>query len=262
MTDKKERLYRHELSSGIESRKQIEAFITAHPGLHTREISRRMNIPLSTIRYHMIRLERERAVLVKNSGKYTRYYPPPEHMAKDDWERKIKKVTKLDPGGRNSFPPPILEAIVALDQIKSVHGHTPFETHGFEGFRFINTFPPGTEKWDKDYEYRIFLKDSLLQEETSFHKERILDENGWMSLEAYAIENIGIKEDIVYKGNLFRHSYLGCSKRMGCIKKEGNGSMQIDNTCRQKCQDIAIEETDFFTKEEAGHFRKTSGLMV
>jgi len=168
----------------------------------------------------------------------------------------------LDPGTRKIWDKPsIQEAMHALDQIKVVHGHSPMETHGFAGFRFINEFPPGTDKWDKDWEYRLFLKDALLREETTFYPERILDEQGWMALEAYAIEDTGVNEDIVYKGNLFRKMYLGCSKREGCIKRK-NGPIEINNDCRQKCQNEAVKETGFFTKDEIEHVRKARRTMV
>jgi len=183
-------------------------------------------------------------------------------MAKDDWERKIKKVTKLDPGRRSFYSRPLIEAMFALDQMKAVHGKSPFTTHGISGIRLAELFPPGTHEWNKDYEYRIFVKDSLLREETAFEGRPKLDDRGWLSLEAYAIENTGIKEDIVYKGNLFRHSYQGCSERLGCITKHKDGSMDIDNECRQKCQNLASEESDFFTKDELNHIRKASGNLV
>ena len=116
--------------------------------------------------------------------------------SKDEWERKIKKVTKLDPGTRIKWnTPPVKEAMYALNQMKVVHGHTPLETHGRAGIRFINTFPPGTDKWNKNYEYRLFLKDAILREETTLYPERVLDDHGWMSVEAYAIDDTGVDED-------------------------------------------------------------------
>lgn len=188
---------------------------------------------------------------------------------KDEWEQNINRFIKSDSRKRFQYlTPPVQEAMHALDQIKAVHGHSPMETHGLVGIRFISTFPPGMEKWDKNYEYRIWLKNSLLHEETSFHPEKKMGEHEWMAVEAYALEDIKIKEDIVYKGNLFRKSYTGCSERMGCIKRDSEPedhsghSMNINNACRQKCQDEAAKETSFFTKAEVEHFRKADETMV
>ena len=178
-------------------------------------------------------------------------------MSRDDWERKVKKVTKLDPKTRvKCLTPPVREAMGALDQMKQVHGLTPYETHGLAGVKF------GIEKWDKDFEYRIFVKDALLREETTFYPERILNDHDWMAVEAYAVDNIGVKSDIVYNGNLFRKNYLGCSRKNKCITRHSDGSIDIDNSCRQKCQDEASEIASFFTTKELKEYRKKTDKMV
>ena len=185
-------------------------------------------------------------------------------MTREDWEEKVEKATKIGMlrRGDPKLTRPMVEAMFALDQIKAFHGHSPFETHGVVGMKFLETFPPKKDKWDKDYEYKIFLKDAILQEETSYLPEdRKLDEYGWLSLEAYALDDTGIDEDIVYKGHIFREEYVGCSQRLGCVKRE-NGVFNIDNICRQKCQDEASDKSSFFKKEELKHIRKTTGLMV
>jgi hypothetical protein len=82
-----------------------------------------------------------------------------------------------------------------------------------------------------------------------------------MSLESYALDDTGIDEDIVYKGHIFRNEYQGCSQRLGCVKRK-DGVFDIDNICRQQCQNEAAEKSSFFKKKELEHIRKTTGVMV
>lgn len=46
-----------------------------YPGLHLREISRKLNIPKTTLNYHLKYLEKENFLLAKSDNRYTRYYP-------------------------------------------------------------------------------------------------------------------------------------------------------------------------------------------
>lgn len=192
-------------------------------------------------------------------------------QSKKEWEQNINRFITSDSQMRfKHLTRGVKDAMHALDQINAVDGKTPFETHPqlglLAGAVIEKRFGVG-DRWDKQYEYRIFLKDSLLQEDTCPNPEMIMTEDEWMAVEAYAIEDIGIKEDIVYKGNLFRKEYLGCSRRMGCVKIEravdGSGSsMDIDNVCRAKCQDEAAAKTSFFTKAEVERFRKVKDAFV
>lgn len=59
----------------LEIRRQIFNFILKYPGLHLREISRKLNIPKTTLNYHLKYLEKENFLLAKSDNRYTRYYP-------------------------------------------------------------------------------------------------------------------------------------------------------------------------------------------
>lgn len=59
----------------IESRKKIYELISNAPGLHMREIHKRLNIPLGTVEYHLMYLEDNDLVIAKEEGRYKRYYP-------------------------------------------------------------------------------------------------------------------------------------------------------------------------------------------
>jgi len=189
-------------------------------------------------------------------------------QSKDEWERNINRLIKSDSRTRfKNLSPPVRDAMHALDQIKAVDGKTPFETHpqlGMLAGAIISKRYGVEGKWDKKWEYKIFLKDSLLHEEATFHQDLRMSEQEWMAVETYAVEEIGIKRDIVYKGNLFRKEYVGCSISRNCIKwdKPPYSSFTIDNDCRAKCQDESAEKTGFFTKEEVKRFREINETMV
>lgn len=55
-------------------RKKIYEEIRDSPGLHLREIDRKLDIPLGTIRYHLRVLEKRGLVIAREEGKYKRYY--------------------------------------------------------------------------------------------------------------------------------------------------------------------------------------------
>jgi len=58
----------------LDVRRKIYTFIRKSPGLHLREISRLLNIPLSTLDYHLYYLKQRGLILDRQDGRYTRYY--------------------------------------------------------------------------------------------------------------------------------------------------------------------------------------------
>jgi DNA-binding transcriptional ArsR family regulator len=58
----------------LEARRSIYNFILNFPGLHIREISRRLKVPFTTLQYHLRYLEKRELVRAREDGKYTRYY--------------------------------------------------------------------------------------------------------------------------------------------------------------------------------------------
>lgn len=70
----------------LETRRQIFSFILKYPGLHLRELSRRLEMPFSTLRHHLTYLEKRDFIIRKSSGRYYRFY------AKDEIGRKEKKI--------------------------------------------------------------------------------------------------------------------------------------------------------------------------
>jgi predicted transcriptional regulator len=58
----------------LETRRTIYQFILKFPGVHLREISRKLNIPLSSINYHIHCLKKQDVLIAKPNGRYVRYY--------------------------------------------------------------------------------------------------------------------------------------------------------------------------------------------
>jgi predicted transcriptional regulator len=56
------------------SRERILALVVAQPGLHLRELPRRLGLSLRSVRYHLEALEEERLVVPHRSGRYERWF--------------------------------------------------------------------------------------------------------------------------------------------------------------------------------------------
>ena len=63
-------------------RKKIYGLIKKNPGLHFREIHRRLNIPSSSLEHHLSYMVRNRVIYSKKDGGYTRYFCEP--LSKDE----------------------------------------------------------------------------------------------------------------------------------------------------------------------------------
>ena len=58
----------------FETRRKIFNFIKKNPGLHLRNLSRKSNIPYSTLKYHLHNLEKNDLIISKGQNGYQRYY--------------------------------------------------------------------------------------------------------------------------------------------------------------------------------------------
>jgi predicted transcriptional regulator len=59
----------------LEARAKVFEIISQAPGLHLREIQKRLKIPLGTVEYHLKYFEDNDIVIVREEGGYKRYYP-------------------------------------------------------------------------------------------------------------------------------------------------------------------------------------------
>ena len=58
----------------LSARRNIYQFILKSPGLHLRELSRRLHMPLTTVKYHLHVLQKRELIKEKTEGRYHRYY--------------------------------------------------------------------------------------------------------------------------------------------------------------------------------------------
>ena len=59
----------------LESRRRIFELLTEYPGLHLRELERRLGMDVRGLRYHLEYLEARGALTTLREGGYLRYYP-------------------------------------------------------------------------------------------------------------------------------------------------------------------------------------------
>ena len=62
----------------LQRRRELYEYISQNPGLHMRDISRKMNVPFTSLKYHLNYLEKNGLVISREDGRYTRYYIPLE----------------------------------------------------------------------------------------------------------------------------------------------------------------------------------------
>ncbi|MEJ2241123.1 MAG: winged helix-turn-helix transcriptional regulator [Candidatus Bathyarchaeota archaeon] len=65
-----------------ERRGEIYDFIKKNPGLHLRELQRRLNLPLTSLEYHIDYMVRKNVLLKESSKHYSRYYV--RHLDEED----------------------------------------------------------------------------------------------------------------------------------------------------------------------------------
>lgn len=58
----------------LENRRRIYNCILKNPGLHQRNLSKKLRIPFSTLYYHLKYLEKSDRIIEKKIGRYSRYY--------------------------------------------------------------------------------------------------------------------------------------------------------------------------------------------
>jgi len=67
----------------LETRRKIYELIASSPGLHKREISRKLNISLSTVDYHLHYMEKRNIVVAREDRRYRRYFIAEKTMPED-----------------------------------------------------------------------------------------------------------------------------------------------------------------------------------
>jgi DNA-binding MarR family transcriptional regulator len=55
-------------------RREIYEFISQNSGFHMRDISRKLNVPFTSLKYHLNYLEKKGFIISRDDGKYSRYF--------------------------------------------------------------------------------------------------------------------------------------------------------------------------------------------
>ncbi|OYT62576.1 transcriptional regulator [Thermoplasmatales archaeon ex4484_30] len=81
----------------LDTRRKIYNLILKNPGLHEREIARKLKMSLSTLDYHIHYLEKREIIVSKKDGRYTRYFVSRKIGAQD--KRAISLLRQKTPRG-------------------------------------------------------------------------------------------------------------------------------------------------------------------
>lgn len=94
----------------LDTRKRIYQLIESTPGIHFREISRRLDIPMGVVEYHIHYLIKRDMIIARKEGRYKRYYTEGKVGSRDkkvlaflrkDVPRRIIMHIMLNPGARH-----------------------------------------------------------------------------------------------------------------------------------------------------------------
>ena len=94
----------------LDTRKRIFQLIESTPGVHFREISRRLDIPMGVVEYHIHYLMKKDMIISRKEGRYKRYYTEGKVGSRDkkvlaflrkEVPRNIIMYIMLNPGARH-----------------------------------------------------------------------------------------------------------------------------------------------------------------
>jgi predicted transcriptional regulator len=81
-------------------RKKIYKFIQKNPGIHLRELQRKLSIPLSSLEHHVEYMIRKDIIDKEREGRYTRYFAG--HLTKEErkilsalWHAKLREIVSI-----------------------------------------------------------------------------------------------------------------------------------------------------------------------
>ena len=135
----------------LDSRRTIYHFISEHPGLHLRELNRRIDMSFGALRYHINYLEEHEHIVSKMWGGYSRYYVKNKIGCRD------KKLISLM---QQKIPRRIILLLV-------LYGHKTGYT-----MKELNVL---TRLWKKPYDFLF----NLCKHQTTldFHLNKLIEDN-------------------------------------------------------------------------------------
>ncbi|MEX2718946.1 MAG: winged helix-turn-helix transcriptional regulator [Candidatus Sigynarchaeota archaeon] len=109
---------RTEIDGNASTRESIFALIASNPGIHFRDICRRLNKEIGVIQYHLRVLERFNLVTSERDGRFTRFFVKSAHfdgIAKNilaSWQRPVERRI-LSSLAMDSDNPGIMKSVMA-----------------------------------------------------------------------------------------------------------------------------------------------------
>ncbi|MCK4365522.1 MAG: ArsR family transcriptional regulator [Thermoplasmatales archaeon] len=168
-----------------ETRREIYSFIVNNPGLHLREIERRMKYPLGSIRYHLDSLKKYGLITSKVAKRYTRFY------ATDKLGRKEKEIIDLL---RQEIPRKIILLLLTPGPGNIYRNKDTMYNASLDHTTFLRTYSKKefvelTKFWSGGILEEYYLKKS--RSTIDFHLNKLL--------EADLIEKIKVGKEMKYK---------------------------------------------------------------
>lgn len=68
----------------LDTRRKIYELIVKSPGIHFREIERRLGMAVGSLQYHLHFLEKKNLIKVEQDGEYLRYFPVESPLSQND----------------------------------------------------------------------------------------------------------------------------------------------------------------------------------
>jgi DNA-binding transcriptional ArsR family regulator len=169
----------------LESRRKIYNFISKNPGLHLREISRKTNIPISSLRYHLNYLVKIGIVDSKKDYGYVRYY------IKTSVGKRDKEILNLL---RQDIPRKIIIMLLIPGPSYVFKDKETKKKAYFNGSAFQKTYSKKelvelTKYWKGKYDNDFYIKKHRTT--INFHLNKLL--------EADIIEKITVGKETKYK---------------------------------------------------------------
>ena len=125
---------------------EIFSYILKYPGLHFRELSRKLHISRGTLEYHLNYMRKEGFLIIKKEGRFARYY------ALNDVGENYKKILNLL---RQKVPRAILRYIIGVpmctqdqiaDFVKRSNNTVSYHLKKFEELGLIEVTLRGNKK--------------------------------------------------------------------------------------------------------------------
>ena len=172
----------------LETRKQIYDHILKYPGLHIRDLSRQLDLPKSTLTYHLRYLKKHRFIEENLYENYTRYYAPKKI------DRSHKKILNLfrEEAPRRVILYLALNQFSTIDEIsKHIHKHRSTVSHHLKKLRNAGILKSYKINGEKRYQlcegngqliFTVFTHENSFDEETKRIIKKVkhkMEKRGW-----------------------------------------------------------------------------------